>query len=582
MVQMSTGSGVGPSAAPNSLRQALQASMLPDIGLPGGDDLLGMTAHTPEAAGRPAPTPSGQPLPPAADIGRRSASAGPQTTSPPTSFASLGTALQQRGYVRGRSAGYGGRGGEDFGGRGRTGRGFGRGRGRGGSPHAGGAEADTGRQALGTRFVAEPLRAELQQRAYAVAAQLDPESQAQLGIPPSVQHYHSLYPLEPPAANATEAPGFGVRSQVLKGISGHSGSAFALRRISPQQLPPTGNLLAAAQEAVEAWSVVAQQPNLIVLRSAFVSSEVEGAPALFLVHDLHPGAVSLRQAHLQPTATATGLVQNNAPSEEVLWAYLVQLTSGLRAVHSADLVCHRATLSPSKVLLTSSGRVRIGSLGVADTLGAPPSSREELQQQQREDLAALGHLLLTLTCMGSGLRPSLDNCMAHYSMDLTRIISALLASPEGGGLGSWRGLAAALGERLFMGLDSAQLYADALLGELGTEADNGRLLRLCVRLSAVTERPEHEGDPQWSETGDRYLLKLFRDFVFHQMDEEGRPILDWGHMIEALNKLDAAVPEQVLLLSRDEMSMLVVSYADIARCLKGAYGELQARSAAPH
>ena len=57
------------------------------------------------------------------------------------------------------------------------------------------------------------------------------------------------------------------------------------------QLPPTGNLLAAAQEAVEAWSAVAQQPNLIVLRSAFVSSEVEGAPALFLVHDLHPGAV---------------------------------------------------------------------------------------------------------------------------------------------------------------------------------------------------------------------------------------------------------------------------------------------------
>lgn len=39
------------------------------------------------------------------------------------------------------------------------------------------------------------------------------------------------------------------------------------------------------------------------------------------------------------------------------------------------------------MLLTSSGRVRIGSLGVADTLGAPPSSREELQQQQREDLA---------------------------------------------------------------------------------------------------------------------------------------------------------------------------------------------------
>lgn len=51
-----------------------------------------------------------------------------------------------------------------------------------------------------------------------------------------------------------------------------------------------------------------------------------------------------------------------------------------------------------------------------------------------------------------------------------------------------------------------------------------------------------------SGAGDRYLLKLFRDFVFHQMDEEGRPILDWGHMVEALNKLDAAVPEQVSCL----------------------------------
>jgi hypothetical protein len=43
-----------------------------------------------------------------------------------------------------------------------------------------------------------------------------------------------------------------------------------------------------------------------------------------------------------------------------------------------------------QVLLTSSGRVRIGSLGLADSLAAPPSSRDELQQQQREDLAVRG------------------------------------------------------------------------------------------------------------------------------------------------------------------------------------------------
>ena len=31
-------------------------------------------------------------------------------------------------------------------------------------------------------------------------------------------------------------------------------------------------------------------------------------------------------------------------------------------------------------------------------------------------------------------------------------------------------------------------------------------------------------------------------------------------------------------MSRDEMSMLVVSYADLKRCVEGAFGELSARA----
>ena len=42
----------------------------------------------------------------------------------------------------------------------------------------------------------------------------------------------------------------------------------------------------------------------------------------------------------------------------------------------------------------------------------------------------------------------------------------------------------------------------------------------------------------------RYVAKLFRDFVFHQVDEEGAPLLDYGLMAEALNKADAGVPEK--------------------------------------
>jgi PAB-dependent poly(A)-specific ribonuclease subunit 3 len=53
-----------------------------------------------------------------------------------------------------------------------------------------------------------------------------------------------------------------------------------------------------------------------------------------------------------------------------------------------------------------------------------------------------------------------------------------------------------------------------------------------------------------------------------------------GHVVEVLNKLDAGVAEQLLLLSRDEQSLLVVSYADLKRALEAATGELRAAASA--
>lgn len=52
-------------------------------------------------------------------------------------------------------------------------------------------------------------------------------------------------------------------------------------------------------------------------------------------------------------------------------------------------------------------------------------------------------------------------------------------------------------------------------------------------------------DCTWSETGDRYMLKLFRDFLFHSVTEDGRPWLDHAHIVQCLNKLDAGSIERV-------------------------------------
>ncbi len=41
----------------------------------------------------------------------------------------------------------------------------------------------------------------------------------------------------------------------------------------------------------------------------------------------------------------------------------------------------------------------------------------------------------------------------------------------------------------------------------------------------------------WSETGDRYILKLFRDYVFHSAGFDGEPIVDIAHIVQCLNKV---------------------------------------------
>jgi hypothetical protein len=62
--------------------------------------------------------------------------------------------------------------------------------------------------------------------------------------------------------------------------------------------------------------------------------------------------------------------------------------------------------------------------------------------------------------------------------------------------------------------------ADGLHSLLRNEYENGRVLRLLLKLGFVNERPADASNPMlphWSETGDQYVLKLFRDHVFHQV-----------------------------------------------------------------
>ena len=53
--------------------------------------------------------------------------------------------------------------------------------------------------------------------------------------------------------------------------------------------------------------------------------------------------------------------------------------------------------------------------------------------------------------------------------------------------------------------------------ELAKEIESARLFRLLTKLCTVVDRAELNGDFAWADYGDRYMLKLFRDYVLHQV-----------------------------------------------------------------
>lgn len=78
-------------------------------------------------------------------------------------------------------------------------------------------------------------------------------------------------------------------------------------------------------------------------------------------------------------------------------------------------------------------------------------------------------------------------------------------------------------------------------------------------------------DARWSETGDRYVIKLFRDYVFHQIDANKNPITSLAHVMTCLNKLDAGSDERILLIARDDQSCIVATYKEIKVVVEAAF-----------
>eukprot|EP00066_Takifugu_rubripes_P016918 XP_011606184.1 PREDICTED: PAB-dependent poly(A)-specific ribonuclease subunit PAN3 isoform X1 [Takifugu rubripes] len=436
-------------------------------------------------------------------------------------------------------------------------------------------------------FMADELRQELINRHLITMAQIDHSENTD--VPSEVDSYHSLFPLEPlPPPNRMQKTGnFSYITSCYKAVNSKDDLPYCLRRIQGFRLVNTKCMM-----LVDMWKKI-QHSNSVTLREVF-TTKAFGDHSLVFSYDFHAGAETMYSRHFNDPAADSYFTkrkwgQHEPPPprqhagllpESLIWAYIVQLSSALRTIHTAGLACR--VMDPSKILITGKTRLRVNCVGVFDVLTFDNSQTNHLAlmpQYQQADLVSLGKVVLALACNSlagiqrENLQKAMELVSLNYSSDLKNLILYLLTDQSR--LRSVNDIMPMIGARFYTQLDASQMRNDVIEEDLAKEVQNGRLFRLLAKLGTINERPEFQKDPAWSETGDRYLLKLFRDHLFHQVTEAGTPWIDLSHIVSCLNKLDAGVPEKISLVSRDEKSVLVVTYSDLKRCFDNTFQELQ-------
>lgn len=317
--------------------------------------------------------------------------------------------------------------------------------------------------------------------------------------------------------------------------------------------------------------------NVVSVHLAFTNSGF-GDSSLIFVTDYHPLAETLAQRHFSPSSRFSNRYSSALIPEHILWGYIVQIASALKAIHSTGLAAR--VLDANKVLLTGENRIRLNGCAVFDVIQA--ESPHPLSDNQRLDLYLFGRLILTLGSNNTSQHSqgkALDAFGKTYTPRLKEVTTWLLdhLSPQrNDGIDGFLTL---ITNDIVTSFDNSLHQDDALESALTHELENSRMVRLLTKMNFINERPEYEHDRQWAEHGSRYCIKLFRDYVFHPVDTQGNPVLDMGHVVGCLNKLDAGIEEKIQLTTRDEETIIFVSYKELKACIESAWQDLMRRAA---
>lgn len=328
--------------------------------------------------------------------------------------------------------------------------------------------------------------------------------------------------------------------------------------------------------SAEKWKKI-NNANIVAFVQTFTTGDFgSNDRSLVYVTEFHPCSKTLEETHF--AVKQNGYRSPGKVDREVLWGYLVQLCSALKTIH--DNKCAARLIDASKILVTSKNRIRLNVCGLLDIVQS--DSPKTLPELQNDDLVNLGLLILTLGTSPAAVQTApakaTDTFERTYGSPFTAIVGWLLqrrAEPQTGTIDD---LVNGIGSQIMTDFNASLNLVDELEANLNRELENSRISRLMIKLNFINERPEYLGNPQWSETGERYPIKLFRDYVFHQVDADGYPVLDLAHVLSCMNKLDAGIEEKMVLTTRDDQTVIVVSFKEMKRAVNRAYDDLVSAS----
>ncbi|KXX77211.1 PAB-dependent poly(A)-specific ribonuclease subunit PAN3 [Madurella mycetomatis] len=410
-------------------------------------------------------------------------------------------------------------------------------------------------------FMPAKMREELQKKMFATQ-QVMPNS----GLP-QLEHWHSLFPLD--INNRKNTSVFGYPSWVYKAQNSRNGRHYSLRRLEGYRLTNEKAILSVMKD----WKKI-KNANVVTVHEAFTTREF-GDSSLIFAYDYHPLSKTLQEQHLQP-AHGNRYRTPNAVPENVLWGYICQITNALKAIHSNKLAAR--CIEPSKIIVSESNRIRLAACSILDVVQFETNTRS-VQELQQEDLVKFGRVILSLATGAppahlNNVPAALESLSAKYSMNLKEAVQWLIAPPSVGESKSIDNFIGGIASQMTTFFDLALQDNDEKQFHLARELENGRIARNVMKLATIVERGDLGGVQNWSETGDRYQLKLFRDYVFHRVDADGKPNLGIGHMLNCMSKLDAGIDEMVVLTSRDNETVFVLTYRELRQMLDRAFNEL--------